>query len=34
MITAEQMLAAQKSNIEILFGLGSKAFEGVEVVKL
>ena len=30
MITAEQMLAAQKSNIEIFFGLGSKAFEGVE----
>ena len=30
MITAEQLLAAQKSNVEILFGLGSKAFEGVE----
>lgn len=30
MMTAEQILAAQKSNVEVLFGLGSKAFEGVE----
>lgn len=30
MMTAEQMMAAQKSNVEILFGLTSKAFEGVE----
>jgi phasin family protein len=30
MLTAEQMLAAQKANIETLFGLTSKAFEGVE----
>jgi phasin family protein len=28
--TAEQMMAAQKSNLETLFGLGQKAFEGVE----
>ncbi len=28
--TAEQLLAAQKANIETLFGLSSKAFEGVE----
>jgi phasin family protein len=30
MLTVEQMLAAQKANVEILFGLGTKAFEGVE----
>ena len=28
--TAEQMLAAQKANAEVLFGLTNKAFEGVE----
>lgn len=30
MLTAEQLLAAQKSNVETFFGLTSKAFEGVE----
>jgi phasin family protein len=30
MLTAEQMAAAQKSNIETLFGLSAKAFEGIE----
>jgi phasin family protein len=30
MLTAEQFLAAHKSNVETLFGLTSKAFEGVE----
>jgi phasin family protein len=30
MLTAEQMLAAQKANVETLFGLTTKAFEGVE----
>ena len=30
MLTAEQILAAQKANIETLFGLTTKAFEGVE----
>jgi len=30
MMTAEQMMAAQKSNVETLFGLTHKAFEGVE----
>jgi phasin family protein len=30
MLTAEQMLAAQKANLETLFGLTNKAFEGVE----
>jgi phasin family protein len=30
MLTAEQMLAAQKANVETLFGLTGKAFEGVE----
>ena len=30
MLTADQILAAQKANIETLFGLTSKAFEGVE----
>ena len=29
-LTAEQILAAHKANIETLFGLTSKAFEGVE----
>jgi len=28
--TAEQVLAAQKANVETLFGLTNKAFEGVE----
>ena len=28
--TVEQMLAAQKANVETLFGLTNKAFEGVE----
>jgi phasin family protein len=30
MLTTEQMIAAQKANIETLFGLTQKAFEGVE----
>lgn len=30
MLTPEQMLAAQKANIETLFGLTQKAFEGLE----
>ena len=30
MLTAEQLLAAQKANVETLFGLTQKAFEGVE----
>lgn len=30
MLTAEQLAAAQKANIETLFGLTQKAFEGVE----
>jgi len=30
MLTAEQILAAQKANTETLFGLTNKAFEGVE----
>jgi len=30
MLTAEQMLAAHKANLESLFGLTNKAFEGVE----
>ena len=30
MLTAEQVLASQKSTIETLFGLTGKAFEGVE----
>ncbi len=29
-MTAEQAIASQKANIEILFGLTNKAFEGVE----
>ena len=35
MLTAEQVMAAQKSNVETLFGLTTKAFAGVEeLVKL
>ena len=30
MMTAEQMMAAHKSNVDVLFGLTNKAFEGVE----
>lgn len=30
MMTAEQLMAAQKGNVETLFGLTAKAFEGVE----
>jgi phasin family protein len=30
MLTAEQLLAAQKANIDTLFGLSAKAFESVE----
>jgi phasin family protein len=30
MLTAEQIAAAQKANVETLFGLTNKAFEGVE----
>ena len=30
MLTAEQMIAAHKANVETLFGLTNKAFEGVE----
>ena len=30
MMTAEQILSAHKSNLDVLFGLSSKAFEGVE----
>ena len=30
MLTAEQVLASQKASVETLFGLTSKAFEGVE----
>jgi len=30
MLTAEQLIAAQKANVETLFGLTQKAFEGVE----
>lgn len=30
MLTAEQMIAAHKGNVETLFGLTQKAFEGVE----
>lgn len=30
MLTAEQILAAHKANVEALFGLSHKAFEGVE----
>ena len=31
-LTVEQMVAAQKANIETLFGLTNKAFEGVEKI--
>jgi hypothetical protein len=30
MLTADQILAAHKANFDILFGLTTKAFEGVE----
>ncbi len=30
MLTAEQVIAAHKSNIDVMFGLTNKAFEGVE----
>jgi phasin family protein len=30
MMTAEQLITAQKSNLETLFGLTGKAFEGIE----
>ena len=30
MMTTEQMMAAHKSNVDVLFGLTNKAFEGVE----
>src|ERR1700712_4646525 len=30
MLTAEQIIAAHKANMETLFGLSNKAFEGVE----
>jgi phasin family protein len=30
MLTAEQVIASHKANVETLFGLTSKAFEGVE----
>jgi hypothetical protein len=30
MMTAEQLIAAQKANLETLFGLTEKAFAGVE----
>ena len=30
MLTAEQIIASQKANVETLFGLTAKAFEGVE----
>ena len=30
MITVEQIMSAQKSNVETLFGLTGKAFEGIE----
>jgi phasin family protein len=30
MLTAEQVISAHKSNVEVLFGLTTKAFEGVE----
>ncbi|MEP7296544.1 MAG: phasin family protein [Burkholderiales bacterium] len=30
MLTAEQLIATQKTNVETLFGLTNKAFEGVE----
>ncbi len=30
MLTTEQLMAAQKANVETLFGLTNKAFEGIE----
>ncbi len=30
MLTAEQLLAAHKANLDTMFSLGAKAFEGVE----
>ncbi len=30
MMTPEQIIASQKANVETLFGLTAKAFEGVE----
>lgn len=30
MMTAEQIMTAHKSNVEVLFGLTNKAFEGIE----
>ena len=30
MLTAEQVIAAHKTNVETFFGLTNKAFEGVE----
>ena len=30
MLTAEQIMASQKANVETLFGLTNKAFEGIE----
>ncbi|MFI4928908.1 MAG: phasin family protein, partial [Burkholderiales bacterium] len=30
MMTVEQVVAANKANVETLFGLTNKAFEGVE----
>ena len=32
MMTVEQVMASHKANIETLFGLTSKAFEGVEKI--
>jgi phasin family protein len=32
MLTAEQLIASQKANVETLFGLTNKAFEGVEKI--
>ena len=32
MMTVEQLMTSHKSNIETLFGLTSKAFEGVEKI--
>ncbi len=32
MMTADQLMAAHKANIETLFGLSAKAFEGVEKI--
>ena len=31
MMTVEQVVAANKANVEALFGLTNKAFEGVEL---